>query len=657
MARLYVNNYSSTLVSAITDTDTGFTVTNDTGLPALSGGDTFTLTLAQGGTIEIVEVTAKTGTALTVTRAQESTTAVAWPAGTVVSLRATAASFSGILTGPGSSTDNAIPKFDGTSGSELESTNVFINDDDQLLRDTTSGITASTTQTQGQQPLDSDVNQVSTVANANDVVTLPDAEEGKLLYIINDGANTLQIFPASGDDLGNGVDASTTLAAGGIVGFTAYDATNWAELATGGGDTPVVTQVVWDSSDKAAGVTLSGGDTIATYSSGTRSGVGSNDAKTSGKWYFEVDLGTVGGSWQIIGISPPSSSRTVDLGQTADCFGYVQNGGTYFDTTYNAGAGYTAFSSSDVVGVAFDIDGGTIEFFLNNVSQGIESVTLDSGTGYVAACSMDSSPQVSTIVSDQDNFTYAPPPGFNALTLESNLELSGNNVQATNTNGDVNLVPDGTGVVTIGGDLNVLDKDIVSTSGRDIDLHSDNDVNIILGDDAGVDDFNIRDSANAVVASINSDGAIDAPSITFNGGTDLLEEYEVGTWTPVVDAATTGDLSVSYSSRTGRYIRIGDLVVIYYRLRFTPTYTTASGQLVITGIPFTPVRFYAGMHQFSGTNFTFNADVLVPIADSLNNRVFFREINSATAATTVSITGLGSGVSSILDGNIYYVLD
>lgn len=95
------------------------------------------------------------------------------------------------------------------------------------IKSTTATITAGTTQSQGQVPLVSDVNEVSVCANANDVVTLPSAVAGMEIFIINNGANTLQIFPASGDDLGAGVDTSTTLVAGSNVTFVSYNATNW----------------------------------------------------------------------------------------------------------------------------------------------------------------------------------------------------------------------------------------------------------------------------------------------------------------------------------------------------------------------------------------------------------------------------------------------
>lgn len=92
------------------------------------------------------------------------------------------------------------------------------------------GLTASTTQTQGNGELFSSFNEVAIVANTNDTVTFPTAERGKYCEVINNGANTLQIFPAAGDDLGAGVDTAITLAAGSFIRFRAYDAINWKDI-------------------------------------------------------------------------------------------------------------------------------------------------------------------------------------------------------------------------------------------------------------------------------------------------------------------------------------------------------------------------------------------------------------------------------------------
>lgn len=96
---------------------------------------------------------------------------------------------------------------------------------------TTAGITASTTQTQGQGALTASVNNVSVCANANDTVTLPTASAGLIVQIYNNGAQTLQVFPASGDNVdGAGVNTAVTMTAGSNHIFTAHDATNWNRI-------------------------------------------------------------------------------------------------------------------------------------------------------------------------------------------------------------------------------------------------------------------------------------------------------------------------------------------------------------------------------------------------------------------------------------------
>lgn len=97
-----------------------------------------------------------------------------------------------------------------------------------VRKKSTDGITASTTQSQGQGALVSDFNIISVCANANDTVTLPAAASGMGIYIRNNGAQTLQIFPASGDTInGAAANAPVTLAAGASVTYRTADSTNW----------------------------------------------------------------------------------------------------------------------------------------------------------------------------------------------------------------------------------------------------------------------------------------------------------------------------------------------------------------------------------------------------------------------------------------------
>jgi hypothetical protein len=149
-----------------------------------------------------------------------------WESGTELKFRAASGSTYGF--GAGASGGNVVTiseTGDLVAATILSDSSITVSSN--LINSVETSITASTTQAQGQQPLTKDINEVATVGNANDVVTLQTAIAGLEIFIINNGANVLQIFPASGDDLGAGVNTSTTLAAGSNVTFVSFDATNW----------------------------------------------------------------------------------------------------------------------------------------------------------------------------------------------------------------------------------------------------------------------------------------------------------------------------------------------------------------------------------------------------------------------------------------------
>jgi len=87
----WVNNVSTTLAANISDVATSLTITSATGFPTLGANEFFDVTLEAGTTREIVRVQGRTGTTLSsLLRGREGTTAVAWSAGSIVSIRLTA---------------------------------------------------------------------------------------------------------------------------------------------------------------------------------------------------------------------------------------------------------------------------------------------------------------------------------------------------------------------------------------------------------------------------------------------------------------------------------------------------------------------------------------------------------------------------------------
>jgi hypothetical protein len=90
----HVNNFSTTISSALSDSATSISLTSITGLSVLTAGNIIKMTLFTGSTREIIHVTYATATStFTCSRGQEGTTAVAWANGSRIEARITAGHF------------------------------------------------------------------------------------------------------------------------------------------------------------------------------------------------------------------------------------------------------------------------------------------------------------------------------------------------------------------------------------------------------------------------------------------------------------------------------------------------------------------------------------------------------------------------------------
>jgi len=138
----------------------------------------------------------------------------------------------------------------------------------------------------------------------------------------------------------------------------------------------------------------------------------------------------------------------------------------------------------------------------------------------------------------------------------------------------------------------------------------------------------------------------------------LLDWYEEGTWTPSMTFATPGDFALGTPIvQIGKYTRIGRMVTCNFSLVTTPTWTTASGYLKITGLPFTSASGAAsgyGCATFTNvtkanyTNYIYEtepADTFAYLTGSANN---------GGAASSVVAADMTTGVQTVLSGCIVY---
>lgn len=108
---------------------------------------------------------------------------------------------------------------------------------------------------------------------------------------------------------------------------------------------------------------------------------------------------------------------------------------------------------------------------------------------------------------------------------------------------------------------------------------------------AGDDDFRIKTSpdgsvwndamtldANTGVVNVNQ-------GISLNSGADILKIYDVGFWTPELYGVTTAG-TPTYNYNIGKYVRIGDFVIVTCRIVWT-SLGGAAGHIRFKGLPFT----------------------------------------------------------------------
>ena len=171
-------------------------------------------------------------------------------------------------------------------------------------------------------------------------------------------------------------------------------------------------------------------------------------AVSSGKWYWEITATNVNASLAAIGIiGQPPASLTVDLRTPSNGYCYISNGNKGNNNTTAAyGATYT---SGDVIGVAFDLDAGTLVFYKNNSSQGTAYSSL-SGTFSPAISDLSgaSGGAVFDCNFGQRAFAYTPPSGFLALNTQNLPEPS---IKKPSSYMDAKLYTGNNGTLTVTG--------------------------------------------------------------------------------------------------------------------------------------------------------------------------------------------------------------
>lgn len=122
-------------------------------------------------------------------------------------------------------------------------------------------------------------------------------------------------------------------------------------------------------------------------------------------------------------------------------------------------------------------------------------------------------------------------------------------------------------------------------------------------------------------------------------------------------AQTPGDLAVTYSVKKCIYSKVGPLVVVAINLATASfTWSTASGQVVLTGLPFAANEDYPAIMDFQGITKAGYTSFVCITADGFSS-VFLESSASGLGVGSVSISNLPSGGNVLIRCTLPYFTD
>ena len=158
-----------------------------------------------------------------------------------------------------------------------------------------------------------------------------------------------------------------------------------------------------------------------------------------------------------------------------------------------------------------------------------------------------------------------------------------------------------------------------------------NSVNLASGLDIADGDITLA-SGHGLSFAATADTSVSGAST----GNELLDDYEEGTWTPIV-AGSSSDPSYSTSVAAGKYTRIGNIVHIQWNIIITGVSSQGSGSYQVEGVPFTAVHNTYQGHIGIMYNDTFDEEIqkgFIP-----NGTQYIR---LAPTGTTQTVRGFGT---------------
>lgn len=157
---------------------------------------------------------------------------------------------------------------------------------------------------------------------------------------------------------------------------------------------------------------------------------------------------------------------------------------------------------------------------------------------------------------------------------------------------------------------------------------------VSIGDVTDPGAGNLRLGTGNLVMGTSGKG-IDFSATAGTGTSELLNDYEEGTWTPTY-SGDGGNPTVTYSTRSGTYTKVGRVVTITCSLVIA-TVSGGSGQLRIAGLPFTNGGNNCGLSNGFVFNFFLASPQQYVVSAGLDSISLYQSSFTNTVSTTADL--------------------
>jgi hypothetical protein len=503
----------------------------------------------------------------------------------VVQTIASKAGALGDVVGPASATDNAVSRFDLTTGKLIQNSLVTISD--------TGAISA---------PVDASISGLTVGKGGGAVATNTAIGAGALVSNTTGAQNNAIGYTALQTNsigsrniaIGNGALSASTVSDNLAIGYAAATSTTTGQYNTfiggyegagysaGQGNTTGSNNTALGAgsfganttgaSNTALGVSALRSNTTASYNTavGYQAGYANTTGNSLAFFGYQAGLSTTTGIANAAFGAGALKNTTTGSGNSAFGSAYVgaSDGPLAKNTTGNANSAFGYQSISQNTTGAYNTAVGYESLYANTTASNNTAVGYQAGYGVTTGAA-------NTFLGYQAGYAQAG----------NNNTFIGQGAGLGTTGGNNAFIGQGAGyLVTTGNYNSILGNYSGNQGGLDIRTASNY---IVLSDGSGNPLITTADNQTVALegAVPNSGTGITFPATqSASSNANTLDDYEEGTWTPNL-TSTTGTLTV-VANGTGYYTKVGRVVTIVCRPVITTNGTGASA-LKLGGLPFT----------------------------------------------------------------------